>query len=338
MKPKHLIAVLAILMVHWVIGSCQLLAQSSSITELIQEGVALHDAGNYEKAIEKYSEALVRDSTYSVANYEMAYSYYALKDYDNAKKYCLLAMRKYSPEYLSAALIYGSILDDTGNPDEAVKYYKNLLKTYPNEYLIHYNIAISYSKIPKPSKSQKHFEQAIINNLGHGSSHLALGQMMYDKKRRVESLMPLYFFLVVEPDSKRSTQALGLIFEQLSFSSDKTAGDSVKINLYRSDVYDLQFSRENALISMYAPLKEGESEFKWFSKITSALFASLAENYTMNPGIWRDVYLPIFIDLIYSDHFITYCHYICYSRYPDSKEWVDEHPYMVDDMIKFINN
>jgi tetratricopeptide (TPR) repeat protein len=338
MNTKHSITVLVLLLGHWLIGSSPIFAQSSSVTELVKEGIALHDAGNYEKAIEKYNEALAKDPNSTVANYEIAYSYYALKDYDNAKKYCLLAMKEYSTEYLSAALIYGSILDDTGNPDEAIKYYKNLLKKYPKEYLLHYNIAISYSKIPRPSMSQKHFEQAIINNLGHGSSHLAFGELMYAKKRRVESVLPLYFFLVVEPDSKRSSQALDLIFEQLSISANKKEGDSIKINLFKSEAYDLQFSREYALISMNAVLKEGESEFKWFSTITLSLFSSLADNYVMKPGIWRDVYVPIFADLINSDHFVAYCHYICQSRYPDSKEWVVEHPYMVDDMFKFINN
>ena len=338
MKAKLSIIVLVLIIGQMAIGISPLLAQSSSVTDLIQEGVVLHDTGNYDKAIEKYTEALAIDSTSTLANYEIAYSYYALKDYDKAKKYCLLAMKKYSAEYLSAALIYGSILDDTGNPDEAIKFYKNLLKTYPNEYLLHYNIAISYSKIPQPSKSQKHFEQAIMNNLGHGSSHLALGQLMQVKNRRVESLLPLYFFLLVEPDTKRSAKALDIIFEQLSTSSTKKDGDSIKVNLYKLDVDYLQFSRENALISMSATLKEGESEFNWYYDITLMLFGSLAANYEMKPGIWRDVYVPIYADLINSDHFVAYFHYICQSRYPESKEWVDEHPYMVDDMIKFINN
>lgn len=338
MKAKLPIIVAVLLIGQWAIGMRPLLAQSFGVTELIKEGVVLHDTGNYEKAIEKYTAALAIDSTSTVANYEIAYSYYALNDYDKAKKYCLLAMQKNSAEYLSAALIYGSILDDTGNPDEAIKFYKNLLKTYPNAYLLHYNIAISYSKIPQPSKSQKHFEQAIMNNLGHGSSHLALGQLMQIKKHRVESLLPLYFFLLVEPDSERSAKALNIIFEQLSTTSTKEDGDSIKINLYKLDVDYLQFSRENTLISMSATLKEGESEFKWFSDITLSLFGSLAVNYEMKPGIWRDVYVPIFVDLINSDHFVAYFNYICQSRYPESQEWVDEHPYMVDDMIKFINN
>jgi len=321
-----------------VCGCTSLFAQSSTLTDLVKEGATLHDEGDYIKAIAKYKEALELDSTSTLANYEIAYSYYALKDYENAKKHCLITMREYSSEYLNAALIYGSIMDDLGNPEEAIKFYKKLLKTYPKADLVHYNIAISYSKVSRYKKAQEHFEAAIINNLGRASSHLALGELMYNKKRRVESLLPLYFFLVIESGTQRSSHATDLLFEQLGVVTTKNEGDSIKINLHKAEAYDLQFSRENTIISMNAALKEGESEFTWFYTITKSLFESLAENYTMNPGIWRDVYVPIFADLIYSDHFGAYCRYISQKRFPESIEWVNEHPYMIDDMFKFINN
>lgn len=51
------------------------------VEELINEGVELHDAGEYEEAIDRYLEALEIDSTSVLANYELSLSYLALKDF-----------------------------------------------------------------------------------------------------------------------------------------------------------------------------------------------------------------------------------------------------------------
>ena len=198
MISKHKIIVVAFFIGHLVCGVNLLYSQSVSIADLVKAGAVFHDQGNYQEAIERYNEALKLDSTSTLANYEIAYTYYALREYEIAKKHCLIAMREYSSEYLNAALIYGSILDDLGNPDEAIKFYKKQLRTYPKSDLLHYNMGISYSKISRYRKAQEHFEAAIINNFSRASSHLALGELMYNKERRVESLLPLYFFLVNE--------------------------------------------------------------------------------------------------------------------------------------------
>ena len=44
-----------------IISSNMLLGQNQNIEELIQEGIELHDAGQYEEAIDRYNEALEQD-------------------------------------------------------------------------------------------------------------------------------------------------------------------------------------------------------------------------------------------------------------------------------------
>ena len=58
--------------------------QESKIKELIQEGVALHDEGKYEQAIEKYQEALKLNPSCVQATYEISLSYLAMQDFENA--------------------------------------------------------------------------------------------------------------------------------------------------------------------------------------------------------------------------------------------------------------
>ena len=58
-----------------------------SIDSLVKEGIQFHDSGEYQKAIESYEKAYSIDSSLAMLNYEIAYSYFALKDYPNTIKF-----------------------------------------------------------------------------------------------------------------------------------------------------------------------------------------------------------------------------------------------------------
>jgi putative transport protein len=75
---KKLILLISLLVTISTVG---LHSQTNNAQELIEEGVSLHDEGEYEEAIERYNEALELDSTLINAVYEMSLSYLALKEF-----------------------------------------------------------------------------------------------------------------------------------------------------------------------------------------------------------------------------------------------------------------
>ena len=57
---------------------CFSYGQNAGIERLVQEGIELHDAGEYEHALEKYKNALEIDPNSSLVNYEISYTYFFL--------------------------------------------------------------------------------------------------------------------------------------------------------------------------------------------------------------------------------------------------------------------
>src|SRR5690606_32581414 len=102
-------------------------AQSDAVKNIVREGIALHDAHNYEEAIAKYQEALKLDSASSLVHYEMSLTYYLMKEYEKVIFHAKTAIDQNNDIALSAIIVMGSGLDDSGRTHESVDLYKEAL-------------------------------------------------------------------------------------------------------------------------------------------------------------------------------------------------------------------
>ncbi|MFA5651280.1 MAG: tetratricopeptide repeat protein, partial [Proteiniphilum sp.] len=122
-------------------------SQERNIEELIQEGVELHDAGEYEEAIDRYLEVLETDSTSLLAIYELSLSYLALKDFENALEYSTRVIdsgdERLSPGAYAAK---SEALAEMDQVDDAIALLQEGLKKHGDEYLLHFNMALNYYK------------------------------------------------------------------------------------------------------------------------------------------------------------------------------------------------
>jgi tetratricopeptide (TPR) repeat protein len=95
---------------------------------MIREGIAHHDAKEYDKAIAKYEAVLKDNPDATLALYEMALSQYTKGDKTKAVETSLRGSKYRSQEL---ALFYGTIanvIDDAGKPKDAIKLYNDALK------------------------------------------------------------------------------------------------------------------------------------------------------------------------------------------------------------------
>jgi Tfp pilus assembly protein PilF len=303
----------------------------SQIDSLIQLGINYHDAGDYAKAIEFYKQALALDPNNPNANYEIAYSYMLAKDYENSIKYSDLVINFDNKNALSAYLTKGSSLDYLGKTDESIKLFEKAIKKFGDNYLLYYNLGYDYYRADNKEKAEKAFINAIKTKSNHTSSHLMLAQLMADQNKDVQSLLGLYYFLFIEPNTERSKTAMNLLEKQFGGNVQKDKDKPNQINIVlNSDQIDNEFGAASMMLSMMEASNSVEenmnkSKDQLFIENTTSFFKILGElKDKKKNGLWWDLYIPFFYDLANSDHMDTFCYYITQSTRKSSIDWLEK--------------
>lgn len=256
-------------------------AQSDALKNIVREGIALHDAHKYEEAIARYQEALTLDSVSSLVHYEMALTYYHMKQYEKAIFHAKVAIDQKDDIALSGIIVMGSALDDTGRTKESVELYKKALEKYPNEYLLLFNYAISSLRLNQRDEAERALIKGASINLGHASSHLRLGYIQKDKGDRIRSLLCLYFFLMLEHDTERAADAYSQLTELFykGVKRDHENPNNIIVNL-SSDASG-GFGSSELMLSMIAATSleknKDKNEFERFAADTQSFFQILGE-------------------------------------------------------------
>ncbi|MCX8487077.1 MAG: tetratricopeptide repeat protein, partial [Crocinitomicaceae bacterium] len=179
-------------------------SQSAEFEKYISEGVKYYDSRNYDAAVQQYQKALKIDSKSELANYELALTYAAMKDYRAALSYCEVAIEANGKNILAAYLIKGSCLDELGQTEESIKLFEKGIKKFGYDHLLCYNLGMDYYRMGDLAKAQEIIEHGIETKKSHASSHMLLGYVLADQGMKVKSILALHYFLLLEPTSNRS--------------------------------------------------------------------------------------------------------------------------------------
>lgn len=325
------------------IFTCPSFGQTTDTDQLIKEGVALHDKGNYREAIEKYIEALKINSQSMKATYELSLSYLALKDYKNAMKYSTTVINS-NDKLLSpgAYAVKSEALAETGKVDEAIELLKEGLVKNGDAHLLHFNMALNYYKKGNTENSLRHAKKAIDLNKSHSGSFLLNAYLLNDKGWWIESCLSFQMFLLLEPDSERSkaafeellrtmqikkdTEPIHRSFVQEQISRVKTNETTPKqLPLLTTDngidyraIYQVITTTLDSLNNTPA-IKD---DFILFKTVNGAILRELEnESKTQKKGTFWTFYVPFFSRIRHSEYFDAFCHYISVSYFPESFDW-----------------
>ena len=323
----------------------QLSFGQNDINRIVEKGITYHDAGNYEKAIETYKEALKIEPKSSLVNYELSLSYFYNKDYKKAIKHSDVVIDNDKKHVKAAYVTKGSCLDNLGKTKESIKIFKKGIRKFTNDGLLYYNLALNHYKLKDFGEAEIVITQGIAVQNNHASSHLLLAYLNYDNGKNVQTLLNLHYFLFIEPDSSRSQQAADLIKEIMgaNVSQDKDKPNTINISLSSLGNED-DFGAAEMMLSMLEASKtleknDGKPEDELFIANTKSFFTMMGElKKNKHKGIYWDIYVPLFYDLVKSDFMDTYYYHVMQSVNENSTEWLNTHPEDLDALTLWLKS
>jgi tetratricopeptide (TPR) repeat protein len=307
-----------------------------TLLELVEEGVEFHQAGDYEKSIERYKEALKIDPNSSMVLYEISYSYLRNNQLEKALSYADRVLAMDDENKRLAYMVKGAALDLMGKTAESNVLFEQAIQETGPHHLFYYNMGFNYFKANDDVNSEKNLLLALELNPYHTTSHFLLSQIHNYRGNKVQAKLAALFFLILEPDSSRSLDALEIIERNTSghVKVDEDKPNTININL--SPKENDPFGPAEMMMSLLEASKtldknEGKTKQELFIEHTESFFKVLGElNKDKPEDIWWGFYIPFFYDLAKSEHLATYCMYITYIDDNEALLWLQNNEEKLD--------
>ncbi|MBO2008171.1 tetratricopeptide repeat protein [Hymenobacter negativus] len=310
--------------------------------DLVEQGVRLYDDGKYDEAVTKYQQALATDPADEVANSELALTYNALHRYAEAAAVCEKLL-KTNPEIAGSVYVtYGNSLDGQKKVKQALQAYDDGLRHHPNYYALYYNKGIAQAGSGEAAGAISSFQQSVLRNPNHASSHMSLGLVQSRTDARIPSILALARFLVLEPGSQRATQRLPVLDKEMMAGVTQTGEQAITISLSEKAVKDAgrkreipdNFGQAELVLAAAGAQNLGEdgqavSSMERFSKQLTVLCEDLAELSAKKPtGFTWGYYVPYFVELEKKGYVpaLTYLIHSSQTDAPEVQQWLVAHP------------
>jgi tetratricopeptide (TPR) repeat protein len=173
------------------------------------------DTLNPEKAVKYYKSILKRNKHSSYALYGLASTYFIKKNYRLSLKFSKYNIAEPNDYRAESYILYASSLDRMGRLMEAIKIYEEALKTYPQNYQLWYQYALSCYKDRNYKKSLPAITKVIELQSLFTPAHYLNGCLLFESSNDKRCISAFLFALLMDNDSLRSQQGLCFVYEYL---------------------------------------------------------------------------------------------------------------------------
>lgn len=323
-------------------------AQNQADAEkLVNEGVALHDKGDYVGAVDKYSKALELDKDNLLALTEKAMSLNAAGKYDEAVKVSKQTIAAHSNQDLKNVYVsYANSLDHLKRTDEALKIYDEGIQKFPNYYQLYFNKGICYTNNNRYDDAILCFQKSIAINPRHAGSLNAIG-ILEMGSNRIPAILAFSRFLIVEPQTSRSKKNLENLQNLLMQGVTQTDKKSVSIKIDSSMLSDStaikkenNFSQTDLILSVTSGLDFDKKNIKKtdvekFINKFEVMCSSLQETKKDNFGFYWENFVPYFIEMKNKKLIESFAYIVFVDS--DSEDVVKWHKKNQSELDKFYN-
>lgn len=319
---------------------------------LIREGIDLHDHGYYEEAVKKYDSVLQKDKDNYSANYEKSFTLLMLNRFDEsiAISKLLIDLDPTNANTKSVYVNWGTALDDKNDGSGAIKIYDIGIKAYPDFYLLHFNKGVTLMLLKRYDESLQSFQQALLCNPTHGSSHQFIGRILLNTNR-IPAFVSLFTFLLLETESDRARQNYSYMNELIMKGiKDNPDGKGTTINIDASMLDKKNKNKENdfssvdMMFSLSSALDKDETfknqnEAERLDRKVQLLTNMFKEQKKGAKGFFWDFYIPFFIALDEKDHLLTACYIASINGGTEEvNKWLRENDKKVNEFYSWLKN
>jgi len=313
------------------------------VNQLMKAGIEHAKNGRHDQAIIEYAKALEEDPKNAFVNYEIALSNYYLQNNSGAVKYARAACKDESEVGVEATILLGTVYDKMGDSKKSVKAFKKGIKRFGDYYLLWFNLGVSANHMGDYPVAANAFEQTAIHRLEYLDAHYSLSAVKRKQRLFAEAMIPLYFYLLLDPNSDQSKMALRDIekLKQLAVRVDSVNKKEITIELssdegksQSSSDFILAIVQASSGLDGYDTLALSDRFIRDFKMIFGYL-ASI--DHKKRDDIYTRYYIPMFAALAQTDHVKAFGNYITQSVDPQSAEWVKAHTEELSHLFEWLD-
>ncbi len=211
-----------------------------------EKGIAaieLMDNGKFEESIQLLKEAQKIDPKDINYPYEIAYAYYAMKDYKKAIKYLEGILDHEDVNDLVFQLL-GNAYDNIGKSEKAMEIYQTGLKLFPNSGNLYLEMGVVQLGKEEYNKALEYFEKGIDAEPEFPSNYYWAAKLFCNSTEEVWGLIYGEIFMNLERNSRRTAEISKLLYDtyksEITLKNDSASIDFCNIIMNADDIIDTE--------------------------------------------------------------------------------------------------
>lgn len=260
---------------------------------IINEGIELHDKGDYKEAIARYKKVPRSDTNYVWALYEMGMSYAADSQYNEALKVYREALaldfdREREPDLYNNL---ASLLDNMGEKEKALLLFDSAIKKYPAYSPLYLNKAITLLRLERNREAEEVLKKNLLMDPYSYSSHYMLGLAAMGQGKITPAFISFFSYLMMSPSGRYFQNSVGFL-SIIASKKDELATFMENRSNEESEHFR---SLEEILLSKIALDKNYKPLIKLDDPVCRQIQVLLekVEFVESDPDFWMQYYVPL---------------------------------------------
>ena len=217
--------------------------------EIGNQAIKLEDDGEYEKAIKLFETAQRIDPDKVDYPYEIAYSYFQLKEYEKV----ISIAEKLTDHKDAEDVVYellGNAYDNLGKAGKAIEIYESGLKRFPKSGRLYLEMGVMQTGKKNYNKELAYYEKGIEVAPKFPSNYYRAAKIYCSSTEEVWGMIYGEIFMNLERNSERTAEISKLLFDTYKSGIKFTGENSVSVSFSKNSILSVNDLKEPGKIKL----------------------------------------------------------------------------------------